>query len=213
MATKKDTTTKATAKSTATPDVNKELQEQLLAMQKQMEAMQKALAEKDKEVEQVKAESEKVKTQSKQLDRNRRVPVRSVTEGGLTYVSSATGLSTTWASFGSEHYMEVEELIRMKSSQPAFLTLPYLVVDDEDVIEYLSLKDTYDKIIPVDELDAFFNKNVEEIEAILRKAPKGTKRLVATRARKLVESGELDSIKVKNKLQEVLEIDLSMVED
>jgi hypothetical protein len=204
--------TKAT-KAEAKVDVNDELQAQLEAMQKQMAELQKQLASKDKELEKAEKDKVEAKKQVKQIDRNQRVAVRSVTEGGLTYVSRATGLTTTWSSFGDEHWIDVEELIRMKSSQPAFLANPWVVIDDESIVEYLGLKETYEKIIPVDELELFFRKSPEEIQAVLKKAPKGTKTLVASKARKLVQSKELDSISVIDAIEKSLEIDLSMVRD
>lgn len=207
------TTTSKTNEETQSVDVNAQLQKQLEEMQKQMALLTKQLESKDVELEKAEKEKEEAKRKSKQLDKNRRVPVRSVREGGLTYVSKSTGLTTTWSAYGDEQFMEVEELIRMKASSPTFLGRPWIVIDDEDVVEYLGLKDTYDKIIPVEEMDGFFKKNVEYIEELIKKAPKGTKELVASRARRLVQKGELDSNKVIKLLEKLLEIDLSMVQD
>lgn len=194
-------------------DINEQLLKQMEALQKQIDKMQKELDKKEKKIKQVEDENKEVKRKARQLDRNRRVSVRSVVDGGLTYVSKATGLSTTWSDYGDEHWIEVEELIRMKSSSPAFFKNPYIVIDDEDVVEYLGLQDIYSRIIPVDELDDFFKKDVKEMEDILKKAPRGTKKLIASKSRELVEKGELDSNKVIKMLEEALTIDLSMVRD
>lgn len=211
MSTKSTGTSKTKAKVEVAMDTD--MQKQFEEMKKQMEEMQKLLAQKDKEVKEATKVAEESKSKSKQLDRFRRIPVRSVTEGGLTYISSANGLSTTWSDFGDEHWMEVEELIRMKSASPAFLTNPQVVIEDEEVIEYLGLQQVYDKIIPVDDMDNFFKKPLNEIEDLLKIAPKGTKNLVSSRARKLVETRELDSLSVIGLLEKALEIDLSMVRD
>lgn len=209
----KVTTAKTTkVKDEIITDNSTELQMQLLVMQKQMAEMQKALLAKDEEVKEAKSEVKATKKEARVIDRNKRVPVRSVTENGLTYVSKASGLTTTWSNFGDEQWLEVEELIRMKSSSPVFLTNPWIVIDDEEMVDYLGLKSIYDKIIAVDELEGFFNLPVTEIESILKTAPKGTKQLVSSKARKLVEAGELDSNKVIKVLEQSLEIDLSMVE-
>lgn len=213
MAVKKNTTKVKEEVKVESVDVQVQLQEQLLAMQKQMEEMQKALLAKDAEVKEAKNEVKEVQKKAREIDRHKRVAVRSVTQGGLTYISKTTGLSTTWSNFGDEQWIEVEELIRMKSSSPVFLTNPWIVIDDEEIVEYLGLKSIYDKIISVDELDRFFSKPVADIEATLKTAPKGTKQLVATKARKLVESGELDSNRVIKALEKALEIDLSMVQE
>lgn len=210
------TTTKANTKAKAVEeekvDPTVELMKQMAEMQKQMAEMAKQLQDKDTKLEKAEKEKSELAKKSKVLDRNRRIPVRSVTEGGLTYISKATGLNTYWSEYGSEHYMEVEELIRMKASSPEHLTSPWVLIEDEEVIDYLGLKSVYENIIPVDELDEFFTKPVEEVKAKLLKAPKGTKELVRSRATKMVMDGTLDSNRVIKAIEEILKIDLSMVE-
>lgn len=194
-------------------DVNAELMKQLQDMKDEMAKMQKALVEKDKKIETVEKDNVEIAKQHKTLDRQRRIAVRSVREGGLTYVSKATGLNTYWNDYGDEHYMEVEELIRMKSSSPAFLTKPWIMIDDEEVVEYLSLKTVYDAIIPIDELDSFFSKPVSEIDEAIKKAPIGTKELIRDRAYKMVSTGDLDSNKVIRAIEQNLKIDLSIAQE
>jgi hypothetical protein len=153
-----------------------------------------------------------VPTKRKELDRNMMVSCRSVVQGELTYVSKKTGLETTWSKFGDEEYIDLGELMTMKASQPKFLNNPWIMIDDTDVVEHLGLKAVYDKIIAVEELDSFFYKQVDEMVEVLKKAPKGTRQLVADTARAKVQDGSLDSMRIIKALEKELIIDLSMVQ-
>lgn len=148
----------------------------------------------------------------KELDRNMMVPCRSVVQGSLTYLSRKTGLETNWENYGDEEYIDLGELMTMKASQPKFLNHPWLIIDDKDVVEHLGLKSVYDRIIPVDELQSFFYKSPDEMLEVLKKAPNGTRTLVADTARAKVQDGTLDSMKVIKMLEQELTIDLSMVD-
>lgn len=167
------------------------------------------------EVVQEKVEVEEVKKpvlKKKQIDINQLVPCRNVTVGNLIYVSRKTGLSTLWMNYDDVEFIDVGELLTMKASQPKFLTEPWLIIDDEDVVEYLGLKHLYAKLTDVEDLDAFFEKSHTEISAILEKLPNGTKNSIISRARQLVEEGTLyDNRKIKV-LEKSLKIDLSMFE-
>lgn len=146
-----------------------------------------------------------------QIDLKMMVPVRNITNGSLTYVSRKTGNEAHWSEFGDVEYFEVAELQTMKTSQPRFFNEPWVMIDDEDVVDYLGLRHMYDRIIADHEIATFFYNPVEEIIAKLQKAPNGTRDLVASKAREMVENGSLDSIRVIRALEKELTIDLSMV--
>ena len=155
---------------------------------------------------------EKQVMRKKQIDLDMLVPCRNATDGRLIYKSRKTGLQTVWTNHGDIEYMDVGELLTMKASQPKFLNEPWLIVEDENVVEYLGLKHLYQRLVDTDDLDSFFNKTHTEIAEILDCIPNGTKDAIATRARKLVEEGTLyDNRKIRI-LEEKLKIDLSLFE-
>lgn len=155
---------------------------------------------------------EKQVMRKKQIDLDMLVPCRNATDGSLIYKSRKTGLQTVWTNHGDIEYMDVGELLTMKASQPKFLNEPWLIVEDENVVEYLGLKHLYQRLVDTDDLDSFFNKTHTEIAEILDRIPNGTKDAIATRARKLVEEGTLyDNRKIRI-LEEKLKIDLSLFE-
>lgn len=154
----------------------------------------------------------KQEIRKKQVDRDLMVACRNVTEGRLTYISKKTGLQTRWSNYGDIEYLDVAELMTMKASQPKFLTEPWLVIEDDDVVEFLGLKHLYQKLVDVDDLNSFFNKSHTEMEKILDRIPNGVKESIATRARKMVEDGTLYDNRKIRVIEEKLQIDLSSFE-
>jgi hypothetical protein len=172
-------------------------------------------APKEKETE-VQVETEVVKPQRKkkvEIDRNELVLCRNVTDGQLIYKSRKTGLTTLWMNYGDTEYLDVAELLTMKSSQPKFLNDVWLVVDDDVVVEFLGLKHIYKDLVDVDDIDSFFDKTPAEIEKALVKLPKGLKDTVGTRARKLVESGDLYDNRKISVIEDNLKIGLKIFVD
>lgn len=167
--------------------------EKVVEVQKEIEVVEKVVKEVPKKVE---------------ITRDMMVACRNLTSGKLIYVSKKTGLETIWSNYGDEEYLDVGELLTMKSSQPAFLKNPWLLVDDEDVANYLGLKEVYANIIPVDEIDDFFNLSANEARNILPKLPKGTKELVSEKARQGIQDGTLNNLQLIRLLEQELQLDL-----
>lgn len=164
-------------------------------------------------IEDVKVEQSAPKEikRKKSIDLNMLVACRNVHDGEVIYVSKKTGLQTLWSAYGDIEHLDVGELITMKASQPRFMDEPWIVVDDEEVAEYLGLNKLYEKLVDVDDLDSFFEKPVDEMENILNKLPKGIKDSIAIRARKKVEDETLYDTRKIRLLDEKLNIDLSIL--
>jgi hypothetical protein len=146
-----------------------------------------------------------------QLDLKMMVPCRNITAGSLTYISKKSGVEVNWNEPNDEEYIDVAELLTMKSSQPRFLNEPWVMIDDEEVIEYLGLKRIYDSIIDPEDIDSLLLMSPVEIQERLKKAPNGTRESVSIRARQMVENQELYDIRVIKILERELNIDLSMI--
>jgi hypothetical protein len=142
----------------------------------------------------------------KQIDRNEMIPCRSVTSGQLTYISKRTGLMTIWNDFGVVEYLEYGELISMRAAQPKFLTKPWIIIEDSDVVDSISgLKELYDSISQVGEdLESFFKRTPSEFESILSTLPNGTKGLIAFKAREMIDNGSLYDMRIINIIDKYL---------
>ncbi len=159
-------------------------------------------------VVEVKAPVKKIRPQ---VDLNMMVEVRNITNGSLTYVSRKSGNEAHWSQFGDVEYMEVGELQTMKTSQPRFFNEPWVMIDDDEVVDFLGLRHMYDRIIADHEIERFFFQPIDDIVSKLQKAPHGTRELIASKAREKVENETLYDSRVIRVLEKELTIDLSMV--
>lgn len=169
--------------------------------------------EKDTKQQEEEVVVEKAKPSRKKkidIDRDELVACQNVTDGELIYKSRKTGLQTNWMSYGDIEYLDVGELLTMKASQPKFLNDVWLLIEDEDVVEYLGLKNLYKHLIDTDDIDSFFDKTPAEIEEALLKLPTGLKETVGTRARKLIKSGDLYDNRKISVLEAGLKIELKI---
>ena len=193
------TTKPTTRKRTAKPVETKKVEE--------VKAPELVEAVQPKEVE-VKEAPKRQKR--KEIDRNELIACRSTTNGRLIYRSPRTQEKFTWSDFGSVEYLEMGELLTMKSSHPKFLNDVQLVIDDEEAADYLGLNKIYDEMLQVDDLDSLFDKTNDELAVILPKLPNGLRKAVSTRARTLVEEDRLDSISKIKLIEQELGVDLQL---
>lgn len=147
------------------------------------------------------------------IDPNELVAVRSVTKGLLIYKSNRTGQVIRWNDFDDVEYIEFGELITMRSSSPKFINEPYLVIDDEEVVESLGLTELYERMIDIDNLYDFFEQSVEEMAKQIEQMPKGSKNLISNTAHDMIKDGELYDIRKIKLLEEELGVGLQMSMD
>ncbi len=140
------------------------------------------------------------------IDRNEMIPCRSIVNGKLTYISTRTGLMTVWSDYGIVEYVDYGELLTMRASQPKFLNKPWIIIEDEDVVNSISgLKALYDQLSDIGEdLELFFQKKPQEIEKILNKLPNSTKALIASKAREMIDNGTLYDLRIINIIDKIM---------
>lgn len=180
----------------------------------------KATSKKEAKVESLKEEvveevKEPTPTRRKSIDieLNSMICLRSVTKGGLTYISPKTGMQVTWGDYGDEEYLDYGEILTMKSSKGSFLNRPFVIVDDEEVAEKLGLTKMYNEMINLDSLDSFHRQSIEDITKQIEKSPKGIKKLIGDKAREQIQNGELVDIRKIKLLEDKLKIELSILID
>lgn len=179
------------------------------ATTKKAETKQPEVKQEEAKVEQTIEQPKPQRAKVVQIETNELIPVRSMTEGKLIY-KNQLGYKWVWAYYGATLDLEFGVLKDMKGRHPAFLDDMKILVDDEDAANALGLTKLYEENFMIEDLDAFFELNFEQMYDILSKLPKGLKGAVATRARKLVEEEKLDEGKKIRLLNEKLGIDLKL---
>lgn len=168
-------------------------------------------AQADAPVEQVKQqETSKPKATKATLfqDRNRQVVVRSCIEGRVIYKSKRSGMTYKWLEKGAYEILTIDELLNMESQSHKFLHSPWLMVDDEDIIEAFNLAELYDLVAKVEDIDSFINMSLGEQKQIYNKLPKSLQNQVYNHIYNKVESGEIDSRAKIRELEELVQMEL-----
>lgn len=177
-----------------------------------MAAPKKSTAKKEV-VEQESVETSEVKEtvrkQKKKLNRDDLIVVMNNTAGRLAHGSRKTGQEWLFTEYGQTDEMELSELVTLNNSSPAMLREPWLLILDDEAVEYLGLKKLYENVLTEDEMEEFFNSDLEQMEKLLDKLPKGMKELIAGLAKKKVEDNTLDSISKIKLIEEKLKVTLS----
>lgn len=141
-------------------------------------------------------------------DRNRQVIVRSCIEGRVIYKSKRSGMTYKWLEKGAYEVLTVEELLNMESQSHKFLHSPWLMVDDEDIIEAFNLAELYDLVAKVEDIDSFINMSLGEQKQIYNKLPKASQNQVYNHICFKVDSGEIDSRAKIRELEELVQMEL-----
>lgn len=143
-----------------------------------------------------------------EVDRFEMIPVMNATSGSLIYVSRKTGAEWNWTEYGDIEYMEFQELLTMRSSSRRFFDEPFIIILHDDAVEHLGLTKMYENIKNPDQVDELFKLNQADFEEVVEKSPKGIKHLIISRAKKLWETGDLDSARKIKFLNERFKTDI-----
>ena len=138
------------------------------------------------------------------------IAVRSVTFGGLTWISPKTNAHYRWNEIGAVEYIQFGELVTMNNTSQAFLTEPYVILQDERAVEYFRLKPVYEKIAVVDSLEELFKEgDLVKIEQALRNIRNTSMRNVAiSKIKELRSTHVLNNIDVIRLIERILCFDM-----
>lgn len=151
--------------------------------------------------------NETSKQEKRKLQRSDLIPVMNYTSGLLVY-ESRDGRGWRFENYGDTDEMELGELITMKNSQSRILNEPWLLILDDEAVEYLGLTRLYEKVIKPEDMQQLFNLPEDKLEEVLMKAPLSVKQLVADKAKEMVENKQLTNLITIQAIERVLNIEL-----
>lgn len=146
------------------------------------------------------------------------VPVMSNCHTPLIYNSRRqNGYVVEWDSYGVVEYMEVSELIAMRSSALRFYRDNWIVILDcddgenpytaEEIYNSIGVASFYKNAITPENIDKLLSKSSTAIKAAMEKLSMGARRTVYEYVCEKKESGEFDSIERFNVIQKMAGID------
>lgn len=144
----------------------------------------------------------------KEIDPEQYVIVKNGFHGKLIYKSARTGEKFVWSGFGDEQEMQLRELRNAKNSRKSFFINNWFMFEEPWIIDYLGVRKFYKHAIKIEDFDDIFKKTPAQIEKIIGDLSDGQKRSLTYRATELIASGEIDSRKVIQALEDSLGIEL-----
>ena len=150
-------------------------------------------------------------SQKKEYKPNDLIPCTSVTVGELICIGPRTGQRYNAFGYGDKIHIEYQDLLAMKMKRSSYLYMPYLTIDDDELLSkpiWEEIKEIDTKVYMTDDLNKFFNLPVNQMKTALKTSPNGFKDAVRVMAMTKLDSGELDSINRIKMLDEILGTDL-----
>ena len=151
-----------------------------------------------KEVQEVVEEKVVPTEQPREFQKDDLIEVKSVFAGSCTLVGRRSGNVYVWETLGEIQYVEYQDLLaEITNRYSKYIYEPLLLIEDEDVInKHPKLKDLYDAMIDVEEIeDSLLNDSVEELRSILITLPSGLKETVKSVASTLMQDGALYDVR------------------
>lgn len=180
-------------------DIPQELLAQIIAMAKESMSSEKAVEPVIKKSE----KPEKITKAYLNKIKEKEVVVKSV-NGNVTFKSPKTNIMYQWLENGDEEVLTISEILAMESSSKRFLHTPWLIVEDDDVVEALALGRLYHVINKIENIEELLDMEIYEIENLIKEVPKEFKNSLSSNILIKVQSGELRDYILIQELERIL---------
>jgi hypothetical protein len=105
----------------------------------------------------------------KRFNDNDLISVMNYTTGECIWINPTTNRQWSWNGFGSILQIPFSEVVVIMGQKPKYFKRPFLIIIDEDVVEYFNLTDFYKLIVKPDEINKFYNLGSLEMVEFLHK--------------------------------------------
>ena len=136
--------------------------------------------------------------QPREFKKDDLIKVKSVFAGSCTLIGRRSGNIYVWEALGEIQYVEYQDLLaEITNRYSQYIYEPLLLIEDEDVInKNPKLKDLYDTMIDVEEIEeSLLNDSVEDLRNILISLPSGLQETVKSIASTLMQDGDLYDVR------------------
>ena len=132
--------------------------------------------------------------------------------GRLIYKSKKnTGYKEVFERFGDFAEMELGELLTAKNTQPKFFKNNWFLIEDLSVLEYLRVGKFYENALTEDDFESIFERSDLELTDIISKLSNGQKNTLTNKAKEMIDTKEIDSLKKIEALEKALGTKLTEV--
>jgi hypothetical protein len=181
-------------------------------MFQQMQSMQQNIVQENKvKDEKHRVEENKIFTKADLAKITDEVVVVRSAVDNVTFISPKTKIEYNWSIKGDIDSLPVSEILAMETASKRFLHTPWLIVDDERIIQALDLKQTYDLIKKVEDIDELIKLDKRQIERIFEELPTQYKNNFRNEIYKKVKSRELNNLTTIDDLSDILKVNLKEI--
>lgn len=163
------------------------------------------------------SDQDEVKLQQWKPDLNRMICLRNISPGKLIYKSKRQlGYTIEWAKKGDENYIELAEFLSLKNTDRRFVTEPWVRIiedDEEEILKYANIFQYYKGVLGIDSIPDILKLDFNSFKKKFDNLPKGYRNTVVEYAVEMIKNGMLDSIKIKNYIEETMDVDLDLLVD
>lgn len=188
---------------------NPENMAKMYAMFKQFQQMEQEHEDKKDEVKEKKEHKKGDKFTKVMLTKigDEVVTVKSAVDN-VIFKSPKTQMKYTWISKGNVEVLTISEILAMENTSGRFLHTPWLIVEDERVVQALGLEKLYNTIKKVEDIDSLIDMTSNEIKDIFESLPNNYKSNFRDEVYIKVKNKELRDVVIIDTLSDILGIKL-----
>ncbi len=132
---------------------------------------------------------EVIDTKKKRFNDNDLVNVMNYTTGECLWINPTTSRQWSWGEFGSVLQIPFSEVVVIKGQKPDYFKKPYLVILDDDVVEYFNFTDAYKLIVKPENINDFYQLSNEEMVNFLHKATTDVREVIVRLTKSDMKNG------------------------
>ena len=167
-------------------------------------------------VEEVKDETKtekKVEKKKKEFNDDDYILCRSVVSGELV-IDGGDGRQYRFRDYNSEFEIMYRDLVNMIRRRTANITIPRIVIMDEDFIEqWPQVKEKYDEVFSAGNLTEILLLPTDQMIAALSKLPNDIKNSVKSLVASMIDDGTIDSVSKIRALAEFFGVDFVLLSE
>lgn len=140
-----------------------------------------------------------------------KIPVMSGSTGTIVYRSETSNKFWKFTQFGQKDKIPYGELVAMMNKYPRYFLEGWIIIRDRAVVDEFKLTELYkniEGIVSPETFDEVFKYPVEDLEKIINNLPDGMINTFVNRAQQLYSARRLDSLHVKNLIEEKFKFSL-----
>ena len=138
------------------------------------------------------------------------ITVRSAVDN-VSFISPKTKVEYSWLAKGDVEPLTINEILAMENKSKRFLHTPWLIIEDDRVVQALNLQRTYDLIEKVENVDELITLSKDEITKIFNELPSKYKNNFRNEIYRKIKTRELNNLSTIDDLSEILHIDLNTI--